>query len=173
MRENHLYTDTIDNPLWQSGNTDELRKSEAVHTFRDDPLGRLYARGQIDKAQFRAGRKMQSLYESAEGAGRIQGQDTTREPVDGGGRIREILTDRQNEAMKRIALVNTVLGKAGAEMVRYVLAERGFINQMANSKAEVTFLGRLFRSYLSALAVEFGYRTLDTRGSKSAYIHHS
>ena len=49
--------------------------------LRDDPLGALWVRQQIDDAKYHAGRRWQRLYEASQ-IGDLRGMDLTRERVD-------------------------------------------------------------------------------------------
>jgi hypothetical protein len=60
--------------------------------LRGDPLGRLHAHGQIDQAQYNAGRAFQFDWETAERGARAI--DPTKEAVDG-GQMPEPITDGQ------------------------------------------------------------------------------
>lgn len=145
---------TVDDP-YEAG-----AKIAAVASLRDDPLGRLRARKQIDEAQYRAGRDMQALYERAE-IGKVMAVDTTKEPVDCGG-APEVLTDGQQRAIKEIIRLERVLGLEGSALVRDVLAERMFIEQCAATRGMVRrhereYLGRRFRECLETLAKELHY----------------
>ena len=55
----------------------------AVVSLRDDPLGALWARHEIDHAKYVAGRHWQKLYEASQ-IGDLRGIDLTRERVDAG-----------------------------------------------------------------------------------------
>lgn len=133
----------------------------AISSFRDDPLGRLHARGQIDEAQYQAGRRWQSLFEAAQ-IGGIKAMDTTKEPVDGGS-APEVLTDRQQKAIKELNALYPILGKEGSALVRDVLGNRMFMEQVADARkmntcpdsSDMRYLGKRFRECLECLAREF------------------
>src|ERR1700733_15798797 len=57
-------------------------KIVTLRSIRNDPLGRLHSRRQIDEAQYRGGRAFQDDWEKAERG--PQAVDPTREYVDGG-----------------------------------------------------------------------------------------
>jgi hypothetical protein len=153
---------TIDNPEYQAGNPDSIRKTNAVRSLRDDPLGRLHARGQIGEDEYRAGRKLQGYYEAAE-VGRIKSQDMTCEPVDGGGAYPDVLTDHQNEALKALARARIIIGTHGEAILRQMLVDRVFVQEIAlwsgdGSERGTAAMRRLISGLLGALAVEFRLR---------------
>lgn len=133
----------------------------ALRNVRDDPLGALWARRQIDDAKYCAGRHWQKLYEQAE-IGGIRGMDTTREPVDGGGFRIEFLTERRRRAVAKLARCTELLGLRGDALVRDVLGKGMFLTQAAADRGLATrrgleYLGVRFRECLETLAHEFGY----------------
>lgn len=139
----------VDDPYEQGGRITVLR------SLRDDPLARLHSRGHIDRAQYAAGRAWQADYEAAE-VGGVKAMDTTKEPVDG-RRLPEMLTERQQQALRRIARDDRALGQEGAILIRRVLvagmtfeqiaAERGGVGQVMTR-----YIGRRFREALETLA---------------------
>jgi hypothetical protein len=69
-------------------------KIAVTASLRDDPLGKLYARRQIDDAQYRVGLMLTEFFELAE-IGSIQAVDPSKEPVDGRGALVETTTESQ------------------------------------------------------------------------------
>ena len=135
-------------------------KIMVAQSMRDDPLGRLHCRGQIDDAQYHAGRDMQGFYERAT-IGGLKAMDTTKEPVDGGG-FPEALTEKIQEAVAEINRLERVLGIIDAAIVRDVLAKGMFLREVARARDQDSQLGfryiaRRFRNALELLAVEMGY----------------
>ncbi len=162
MAETMIDLVTVDNPGYQPGNPESIRKVEAIRSLRDNPLRRMHARKQISDDEYEAGRHCEAAYEDA--GHRIAAQDPTREPVDGGHKLPDITTDRRNRAIKFIGRIVKVIGQDGEKLVRDVLAERKFLAQVAKERGDASergerFYARLFRTYLGALAVEFGLRT--------------
>lgn len=131
-------------------------KIKVAAQLRDDPLGRLYARDQIDHAQYNAGRHYQGLLEHAE-VGGLKAMDTTKEPVDGSGQFIEPITDRQIKAAKELNRLSRVLGQEGEALVRATLGLRCFVTGGAPSRQEREYLGRRFRECLDTLAGALGY----------------
>lgn len=141
----------VDDPYGQRGD-----KITVLRQLRCDPLGRLHSHRQIDDAQFHAGRAYQRDWEVAEqGAKAI---DPTKEAVDG-GRLPEILPDKQIEARNRLILVRAVLGRRMAAVVDAVLIEGSTIEKISHSQSEtwLKFYGRMFRQGLDELAVEYRF----------------
>lgn len=130
-------------------------------SLRDDPLARLHARHHIDDAQYAAGRAWQAFYEAAE-IGGARAIDPTREPVDGGGRVPDPITDRQQHAVRELSRLGRALGEDGDALIRDVLGRRLFIEQVAAkredfSEAGIKYLGRRFRECLETLARNMGF----------------
>jgi hypothetical protein len=161
-------TITVDNPGYEPGNPDSIRKIDATRTLRDDPLGRLHARGHIADDEYEAGRKLQGYYEAAEGIGRVKAQDPSREPVDGGGAFPDVLTQRQDDALKALARARIIVGTHGEAILRQMLVERCFVQEIAlwsgdGSERGVASMRRLIAGLLGALAVEFRLRAPEPR----------
>jgi hypothetical protein len=128
---------------------------------RDDPLGALWARHQIDDAKFAAGRHWQRIYEVAELA-MLRSIDLSRERVDGGGRAAELLTDQRVRAMAKLRDCRGVLGDVGDSLVRDVLGRGLCLVDVASSRGlgtqrGIDYLGQRLRECLESLAKTFGY----------------
>lgn len=127
--------------------------------LRDDPLGRLHARSQIDEAQFQAGRAYQRDWETAERGPRAI--DPTKEAVDG-GLMAEAITDPQRKAAKRLNNALAELGADGASITHDVLVTGMTMEQVAHrrgwtGKSWVEYFGKRFRECLDSLAVVYGF----------------
>lgn len=107
----------IADPFSPSDRNDRILVTRSI---RDDPLGRLHARGQIDEAQYLAGRRWQALYEAVE-IGGARGIDPTREAVDGGRGAVDGLTDARRKAAKDLARADVALGSRGMNLIRSFL----------------------------------------------------
>jgi hypothetical protein len=132
-----------------------------TRNVRGDALGQLKARGQVDDAQYQAGREFQKHYEGAE-IGALKAANPMKEPVDGGGGIVEVLTDRQRIAVKKLAQARRDLGAEGTKLVNEILGEGWSIEMSArdrNAKTtrDVEFWGKRFRECLNTLAVAYGF----------------
>lgn len=135
-------------------------KIAVTASLRDDPLGRLYARRQVDEAQYRVGLMLLELFELAE-IGSVQAMDPGKEPVDGRGAFVEPITDRQLKAARKLAHVRNVLGQVSYDLCRAVLAERVSMEQIAAWHGPVTeitikYFGKRFRECLQTIAIAFG-----------------
>lgn len=150
----------VDNPGYQMGNPDSIRRIQAVRTTRNDPLGKLHRQGHIDEPEYLAGRLWQKIYEEA-GVGHVGSVDTTNEPVDCRP-MKEVLTEKQHRAIKRLAVLDRALGKRDAVIIRDFLgdgctaAQASLRHGLIPTRTEIEFFGRLFRFALTALAREFG-----------------
>jgi hypothetical protein len=143
-------------------------KIDVTRSLRDDPLARMAARGQIDRVELEAGRHWQTAYERVE-IGGATAIDLTREYVDG-GRMQEPFTDQQKRAANDLnrarKAITAQFGTTGERVVRYVLAERMSIRDVAAamgtteaSQGDLKFYGRTLREALRTLAVVFGLAT--------------
>jgi hypothetical protein len=135
-------------------------KIAVTASLRDDPLGKLYARRQIDDAQYRVGLMLTEFFELAE-IGSIQAVDPSKEPVDGRGALVETTTESQRRASRRLAHVREILGQVGYELCRAVCAEGKQMDEIAARVASVTettirYWGKRFRECLQTLAVGLG-----------------
>lgn len=143
----------IADPFSPSDRNDRILVTRSI---RDDPLGRLHARSQIDEVQYLAGRRWQALYEAVE-IGGARGVDPTREAVDGGRGAVDGLTDARRKAAKQLATSDAMLGKEGKQLVRMVLGDRKFPRDVAViwgdvSEKSVNYVTRRLRECLDTLA---------------------
>lgn len=154
-------TIVVDNPAYQAGHPGSIQRITVERALRDDPLGQMHARNQITEHQYAAGRKWQAAFETA-GIGRIKAMDTTQEPVDGGGRFSDPMTDRRLRAFNDLKRWNGALGKAGAQLVNHVLCDKRSLREVgqlvyaSTSPATMKYVGRRFRECLDQLATEMG-----------------
>lgn len=150
-------TEVVD-PHQPPGQTDA--RITVLRTLRDDPLARLWARDQIDRAQYLAGRLMQRLYEMA-AIGSLKAIDTTKEPVDG-GKLANVASDAQSDAINRIEKLELVMGITESIIVRNVLGDGMFLADVAAARGLYSdrgrrALARVFRGALEKLAKELKY----------------
>jgi hypothetical protein len=151
----------VDNPLA----IDPGEKIEVVRNLRDDPLGRLQSRRQIDDAQFHGGRAFQRDFETAERGPRAI--DPSKEAVDG-GLMPEAITEGQRKAAIRLAGVYRKLGQDGSSLIHAVLIHGSTIAGVANSrgfggKRWEEYFGMRFRECLDTLAKFYGFANEDSR----------
>src|SRR4051812_21763426 len=95
VRDAMLIGDVADNPAEYAERVIHPT-IRVVRALRNDPIGQLFSRKQIDDAQHAAARKWQAYREAADTPLRSSGH--LQEPVDGGGRLPQGITDRQLEA---------------------------------------------------------------------------
>lgn len=150
----------VDNPLA----VEPGEKIAVVRNLRDDPLGRLQSRRQIDDAQFRGGRAFQYDFETAErGPCAI---DPSKEAVDG-GLTPEPITEAQRKAAIRLAGVYRKLGQDGSSLIHAVLIHGNTITGVANSRGlggrrYEEYFGMRFRECLDTLAKFYGFASEDS-----------
>ena len=147
-------------------------KVRVQRQLRADPLARLHSHGQIDQAQYEAGRTYQRDCETLSRG--VRSVDLTRERVDGGA-PGEPLTDAQIRARKRLTEMERALGRTMHRVTQAVLVERMSMETIAAQlfgragEASVKYYGRLFRDALDVLAAEYGLaggtRSYDTRAT--------
>lgn len=134
-------------------------KIVVTRSLRDDPLGRLHVRKQIDDAQYHGGRAFQRDFELA-GRG-PKAIDTTREPVDGGG-VTEIISEDQGKAAKRLSRVFRALGLDGSTLAQAVLVHGQTCAQIAQARGLAgerweRYYGQRVQECLDRLAIEYGF----------------
>ena len=100
--------DTVPNPYFGPTSPEEHREIKAVRSLRNDPVGIMFHKNQIDEAQHKAARTWQGLLEAAGPS--IKSSGHLEEPVDGGGHIRDGLVQRQIDAHKRLIHYARLLG---------------------------------------------------------------
>lgn len=134
---------------------------KATATLRNDPLGQMYSRRQIGRAQYEAGRKYQATRE-AMGIGTGRSPSDIREWVDGGQIASDGITDERLRAAKDIAKWRALLGTEGYKLIEAVLIDKATIRQYADAspmmsgKAATTYYGHAFRIALTTLAKAMG-----------------
>jgi hypothetical protein len=138
---------------------DPFEKGAKIIAFRSirGTLENLHARGQIDEAQYKAGRQMQTFYEQSE-IGGVRAIDPAKEAVDG-GRMAETLTEQVQRAIQEVLRLEKALGQEGAALCRHVLCNGFSIKQCASirgmeSAHYTNYVGARFREVLETLAVE-------------------
>lgn len=149
-------TRTVADPYSTTGG-----KIQVTASLRDDPLGRLHARHQINDCQHATGHYTQNLFELA-AIGSIQAMDPGKEAVDGRGAFVEPITDQQRRAVLRLQEARQCLGERGYALVRAVLSDRLFIEQVAaaagiGGRTAIGHLGARFRECLTDLSFEYGF----------------
>jgi hypothetical protein len=144
-------------------------KITVTRNTRNDPLAQMHSHGQIDDAQFAAGRRLENAYQATE-VGGARAIDTTKEAVDG-GRFPEPLSEAYFNARKVILEANAALGRDNAKLLGAIFT-RGLSIELAAimfygaTRQDREFCGRLFRECLNTLAVEFGLAMREGRGGR-------
>jgi hypothetical protein len=95
---------------------------KVVRTLRNDPIAVMFAKHQIDHAQYEAARRWQRDNEWA--GPTIRSSGFLQEPVDGGGGKAQDIAQRQLDAHKRLIHYATVLGPRQHQLLVLVL-DRG------------------------------------------------
>jgi hypothetical protein len=154
-------TIAVDNPAHQPGHAAATATTTVRRALRDDPLGRLHARGQISAAQLNAGRRWQVAWEITEGR-IMRAPDPTQPLVDrsrtapAGPDLDQIL-----RARARLTQWDAVLGSVGSYLVRCVLVDGRTMEQIADANGEastraIDYYGRRLRECLTTLADQMG-----------------
>jgi hypothetical protein len=135
-----------------------------IANLREDPLGRMFARHQIDQAQFFGGRAYQEHHDAAViGSVRSVALEKTRVS---GGLPPDPLTDRQRRAAAKLRSIETEVqrryGGVGIALARAVLADRQPVEQAARnagavSDRELRSWCWLFRKILDVVALVTGF----------------
>ena len=148
----HVAAVEVDDPYEAGGKIVTLRN------LRDDPLGRLHDRHQIDEAQYLAGRAFQRDWERAEKG--PQAIDPSKEAVDGGC-MPDPIDEGQTKALVRINGVMRELGADGSSLVHDVLVH-ALTMERVTSKRGLSgvrwsdYFGKRFRECLDSMAVYYG-----------------
>jgi len=146
----------VDDPFEEGG------KLLVMRSTRNDPLADMHARGHVSDCEFETGRHWQRAYEDAE-IGGVAAIDPGKECVDG-GRMREVLTDRQIHAIKELKLSRDALGISGNYLILKVLGTKMTLEGIAKEQhwgkageAQYKYIRRRFHECLGTLSVLFGY----------------
>lgn len=123
--------------------------------LRDDPIGQMAKRAQIEPLQLEAARVWQAWHDAAQ-IGGVRGIDPANMRVDGGGLYPEPVSDLQRAAIKRLVRADMRLGETGATLVRRILGDRMHIKQVAaimgdTSERGVRYIGRRLAECLDTL----------------------
>jgi hypothetical protein len=136
----------------------------AIVNLRNDAIGRMRARRQIDAAQYNAARAFQQLYDYAT-IGGYSVADLLSPKVDS-SRIRDPITAGRMAAAKRLRNVETMLqsqhGYVGLTLTRAILTGGKSVAKAArdfgaNGESELRWWGRLFQRCLDVLAKMLGF----------------
>src|SRR4029077_11886866 len=147
----------VDDPM----GLDPGDKIVVMRSTRCDPLAAMHSRRGIDDASYHAGRAYQHDFETAERG--PQAIDPSKEYVDG-GKPPEPITDRQKQAVQRLAGADRRLGQSGAALIRSFLIDGRTMEQICLIRGlfgvrEKLYIGRRIRECLNELAVIYGLAT--------------
>jgi hypothetical protein len=150
----------------------ERPKSTVIVNLREDPIGRMHARRQVDEAQYSAARAYQQLYDRAT-IGALSPADPSRIRVDGGKAPDPISAARMAAATRLRSVEGTLKdwhGHAGLSLTRCVLTGGKSVEKTArdfgaSSSRETRFWGLLFRKCLDVLAKALGFASGTKRTS--------
>lgn len=155
-----LVVDIVDSPAEYAERIVNPR-IKVVRTLRNDPVGQMFAKGQIDAAQKEAARLWQRDNEWA--GPQVRSSGFLQEPVDGGGGKAHEIAQRQLDAHKRLIHYATILGPRQHELLVLVL-DRGcsawgataalFPHDLGHERRK--FVATWLREILSILARDMG-----------------
>src|SRR6516162_9299288 len=157
----------------------ERPRSTVIVSLREDPIGRMHARRQVDEAQYSAARAYQRLYDCAT-IGNLSPADLLRPRVDG-GRAPDPISAARMAAATRLRSVEGTLkdwhGHAGLSLTRCVLTGGKSVDKAArdfgaSSEREARFWGLLFRKCLDVLAKALGFASSAKRPTRSRRVQH-
>jgi hypothetical protein len=148
-------------PAWRPP---ERPRSTVIVNLREDPIGRMHARRQVDEAQYSAARVYQRLYDCAT-IGNLSPADPSRIRVDGGKAPDPISASRMAAATRLRSVEGTLKdwhGHAGLSLTLCVLTGGKSVDKAArdfgaSSEREARFWGLLFRKCLDVLAKALGF----------------
>jgi hypothetical protein len=163
-------------PAWRPP---ERPKSTVIVNLREDPIGRMHARRQVDEAQYSAARAYQRLYDTAT-IGNLSPADPSRIRVDGGKAPDPISAARMAAATRLRSVERTLSdwhGFAGLNLTRCVLTGGKSVDKAArdfgaSSEREARFWGLLFRKCLDVLAKALGFASSAKRPTRSRRVQH-
>jgi hypothetical protein len=142
----------VPDPYGQPG-----EKIRVFRSTRDDILSEMLSRGEIDQAQFDAGRKYERYVEEAE-IGNVQAMDQSKPKVDG-GRGYEGLSGKQIDAVRHLGEAARQLGPRGEMIVRAILVDGKRFSSLGDTRALVAQHRIKFFTYLEVLAQFWGCAT--------------
>ena len=142
---------------------DPYRADATITSYRNangDPLERLKQRGDINEAQYKAGKAYERDLELAE-IGTVRAIDPTKEAVDG-GRMSESLSDPQRRALERLKEAGQSMGLFAESVVRGVLTANVSPAQLAVNRGFTTRREQLHYGWIFRLALEYLARVYGT-----------
>jgi hypothetical protein len=141
-----------------------------AQSVRNDPLGQMYARHQIEYVCYIAGRGYQELAETATG-GNYGSSDPSRLTSHDNGSASSDALDRQRNAGTRLRKIDHAirfaLGRTGLILTHAVLIERRTTSVAGKTKRERQVFAFIFRSCLTLIAIQLGLATRTIKRSSS------
>jgi hypothetical protein len=142
-----------------------------AQSVRNDPLGQMYARHQIEYVCYIAGRGYQELSEIA-AIGNYGSGDPSRPSSHANGTASGDALDRQRLAGMRLRKIDlairTDLGKTGLTITHAVLIARRTTSITGKTKREKQVFAYIFRSCLKLIAVQLGLATRTIRSPRAS-----
>lgn len=148
-------------PAWTPPTRPLIR---VIQALRNDPLGHMRARGQIDGCQFLAGREYQRLTTAAR-IGRIKSGGMPISSVDG-SRQGDGISEQQRTAVRRLAKLDHLVGhRLGSDAVLLMLDVLGEClpieiaarrREVIENDRHLRWWGQMFRKVLDVLAIGLG-----------------
>lgn len=137
---------------WKTPDKSKLR---AARSIKQDPIGRMKAWNQIGEAEYLAARKLQAIHAAAQ-IGYVRAIDPFKDVVDGGA-LPEVLTERQQLAIRQIRRIETELllkhGRDGLSVTNAVVIARQTIGAFGKG---LRYWSELFHQCLQTLGRELG-----------------
>src|SRR6516164_1159364 len=163
-------------PAWRPP---ERPRSTVIVNLREDPIGRMHARRQVDEAQYSAARAYQRLYDTAT-IGNLSPADPSRIRVDGGKAPDPISAARMAAATRLRSVEGTLKdwhGFAGLSLTRCVLTggksmEKTARDFGASTERDVRWWGQLLRRCLDVLAKALGFASSAKRSSRRRRVQY-
>jgi hypothetical protein len=157
----------------------ERPRSTIIVSLREDPIGRMHARRQVDEAQYSAARAYQRLYDTAT-IGNLSPADPSRIRVDGGKAPDPISAARMAAATRLRSVEGTLKdwhGHAGLSLTRCVLTGGKSVDKAArdfgaSSDRELRSWAWLFRKCLDVLARALGFANSAERSARPRRVQY-
>ena len=134
-----------------------------MQSVRNDPLGQMYARRQIDHVRYMAGRGYQELFECSQLGHYGSGDPSRMTSHSAGSSQTSDAIDRQSIAAARLRKIDRSLradlGMHGLVLTRAVLIARKPATGGARTKREKLAVAFIFQTCLTLIAIQLGLAT--------------
>ncbi|WP_455476299.1 hypothetical protein [Bartonella sp. B17] len=162
QRIGHLKTQEVSikasNPYFQSSHpesTSNPRTVTAIANAHSRPIALLYAKGHINKAQYKAAERFYIYWRQSQ-ADLHMSLDYTRQKVDSNQTYNHPI-ERQIEATNHLNTIKIFLGVLGYQLVEQVIGYGQAIKDLSTSKRKQNSLADHLRDCLNLLASHWGY----------------